>query len=420
MYDQSFSKNALKYVLQKRDFLGIKTPHEQEKFREKILNEAIASTNSGSWKHLNPLISFPLKGRTIFKFSKLSDELVARKLYKNIKKSKRIMPLGRSQIVSNLHLLLEEGIPFKVYRLDIKSFYESFQTSYVTSSINALPRLSPQSKKLINDLLACHLALGGQGIPRGLSLSAALSDLLMYSFDQNMRSQDDIFFYSRYVDDIIVVTSSREDVPTFIRIVKKLLPSGLVLNQAKMQIESTQGKVSPHKTSPLQLFSFDYLGYEFFVKEPLKANHKLPGDYYRTVTVDVAAKKIMKFKTRISRSFLAFSKTGNFSLLNDRIKFLTKNFSVYNVKAGGKKIAGIFHSYPLVSNDAQGLKILDAFLKNAVLSKSGRVASRSSRILTGGQKRDLLAHSFAKGHANQSFVHFSGMRIKEIQECWKN
>lgn len=418
MYDQSFNRKTLGCLLQKRDFLGITTPLEQELFRDDVLNKAIASTNAGLGITSNPFIGFSLQGKIVFMFSNLSDELISRKLCENLKMTHRRCPMGRTQIVSNLSLLLEEGVPFRIYRLDIKSFYESFQLPYVISSIEKISRLSPQSKKLVKELLTCHIPLGGQGIPRGLSLSAILSDLLMHGFDQSVQSNDDVFFYSRYVDDIIVVTSSRENVRVFLSDVEKFLPPGLTLNQAKRQIVTAKDKVNPTKSSGQfsELFSFDYLGYAFSVKEPVKDNKTK--DYYRSVTVDIAAKKIMRFKTRISRSFLDFSKTGNFDLLKDRIKLLTKNFSVYNAKAGGKKIAGIFHSYPLVSGNPYGLKTLDNFLRNAVLSKNGRMFSKYS--LTAHQKQNLLAHSFTRGHAEKCFVHFSGVRLKEIQECWKN
>ncbi|MEQ1666050.1 MAG: hypothetical protein ABL927_11820, partial [Bdellovibrionales bacterium] len=204
--------------------------------------------------------------------------------------------------------------------------------------------------------------------------------------------------------------------------IKKLLPKGLALNQAKKQVVTAQEKVNPKKTTDATspLFTFDYLGYSFLVREPQKNGNKKNTEYCRSVTVDIAEKKVMRLKTRIARSFNDFGKTGNFGLLNDRIRYLTKNFSVYNPKVGGKKIAGIYHSYPLVSDDAQGLKVLDNFLRNAVLSNSGRIFSKSSLRLTAEQKRKILAHSFVRGHREKSFVYFSGVRIKEIQECWKN
>jgi len=201
-----------------------------------------------------------------------------------------------------------------------------------------------------------------------------------------------------------------------------MLPSGLRLNPTKKQIEEAGDRVNPTKPADVttHLLKFDYLGYSFRISEPVREKSKPLGDHYRTVTVDIAEKKLTRLKTRISRSFLEFSKSGDWLLLRDRIKFLTKNFSVYNAKAGGKKISGIFHSYPLASSDAEGIASLDKFLRNAILANNGRIASLSSPKLTGARKRQLLSNSFIEGHAKASFVYFSGSRLKQIQACWKN
>lgn len=422
MYDQSFNQKTLAQVFQKIDFVGIKTSAELEEFRESVLKKAMASAASGFSIAANPLVSFPLHGRQVFMFPSLWDELVARKLCTNIKNRSTATSRGRAQIVLNLRLLLEEGVPFRVYRLDVKSFYESFNVSHVIAKVGELEELSPQSKRLLHDLLGCHAALGGTGIPRGLALSAALSEYLMRDFDHKVSEHAEVFFFSRYVDDIIIVTSAREDAAIFVRQIENMLPSGLRLNPTKRQIEEAGDRVSPTKSTDatVHLFNFDYLGYSFRISEPVRDKGKQPVDHYRKVVVDIAEKKITRFKTRISRSFYDFARNGDWSLLKDRIKFLTKNFSVYNAKAGGKKIAGIFHSYPLASSDAEGITSLDNFLRNAILSKNGRIASLSSPKLTGAQKRQLLSNSFTAGHANASFVYFSGSRLKQIQECWKN
>lgn len=422
MYDQSFNKKTLARVFQKLDFVGIKSSAELEAFRENMLNKAVASAASGFAKAANPLVSFPLHGRQVFMFPGLWDELVARKLCSNIKKTSKANSRGRAQIVSNLRLLLEEGVPFRVYRLDVKSFYESFKASNVIAKVGELSELSPLSKRLLHDLLGCHAALGGTGIPRGLALSAALSEHLMRDFDHKVSGHPEVFFFSRYVDDIIIVTSAREDKTIFVRQIENMLPPGLSLNPTKRQVEEASNRVSPTKPADpaVHLFKFDYLGYSFRISEPARDKTKQPGDHHRTVVVDIAERKITRFKTRISRSFFDFAKNGDWPLLRDRIKFLTKNFSVYNAKAGGKKIAGIFHSYPLASSDAEGIASLDQFLRNAILSKNGRISSLSSPKLTGTQKRQLLSNSFREGHAKASFVYFSGSRLKQIQQCWKN
>lgn len=419
-FDQSFCRKTLERVLYKSDFRGIPAL-AQDNFREKLLSQALASATTHFHTPYVPLTSFPLKGKTVYRLARHQDELVERKLRLNLKKSTSLSVDGRSQIVRNLKLLLEEGVPYRIYRLDIRSFFESFEKSHIFDTVSSIKSLSPHSRKLIGALLDAHASIGGRGIPRGLSISAALSEILMWDFDQKVRWASNTFYYSRYVDDIIIVSSAREDEECFLRELRSFLPLGLKLNPDKKNIVAATARVAKESSTiastPLQ---FDYLGYQFLVKNPTKeeAGKTKAGQLYRKVHVDIAKKKIKRMKTRVVRSFLSHAKSNDWGLLRDRIAFLTQNFSVYNPKVGGKKIAGIYHSYPLISDDAAGLKELDRFLRNAVLSKKGRVFSITNTMISSHQRRKLLAYSFARGHRNRSFIHFSAARISQIQSCW--
>lgn len=222
--------------------------------------------------------------------------------------------------------------------------------------------------------------------------------------------------FDAQVDDIVIITSGREGKERFVELVEKLLPQGLELNPSKRQIVGALKKATPTNAPTGQfLFSFNYLGYKFSIFEPVKKSDSLN----RSLAVDIAEQKVKKLKTRIVRSFWDFRRVPDWQLLKDRISFLTQNFSVYNAKAGGKKLAGIFHSYPLITESAGALLELDRFLRTAVLSRTGPVYSKSAAILTADQRRQLLKRSFVRGHADKSFVHFSSNRISEIQRCWK-
>lgn len=422
MHDQSFCRRTLERVLRKHEFRNVPVASHKA-FREAILTDAATSAATYFNAPSNPLKNFPLRGKLVYRLVGLQDELVLRQLVRNVKRCMPRAGEGRSQIVTNLRLLLAEGVPYRVYRLDIRSFYESFQKQEVLKVLHDLRKLSPQSKTLIETLLNSHTAMGGLGIPRGLSLSAVLSDLLMNRFDHLIRSGEDTFYYSRYVDDIIIVTSAREKKTEFITWVKNSLPLGLSLNPNKRDVVEDLSKVEKINTPSASLiFSFDYLGYAFTVSNPTKfeAGNKKNGELNRIVSIDIAGRKIKKIKTRIVRAFLDFGNTGDWDLLRDRVAYLTQNFSVYNPKAGGKKLAGIYHSYPLVNTQSGALLELDFFLRNAVLARTGRVFSKSALLLSGKQKRHLLRSSFARGHASQSFIHFSGHRISDIQRCWEN
>ncbi|MDI1270618.1 MAG: RNA-directed DNA polymerase [Polaromonas sp.] len=420
MYDQSFNRHTLERVLQKGDFRGIAAA-DHEVFKEARLVDAEAAALLNFGAPLNPLKSFNLKGKAVFALSSLANELVVRKLSANLKRLVKPHGRGRSAIVGNLYLLLEEGVPFRVYRLDIKNFYESFSTSELSSRIDQLAELSPHSKDLLHSLLVSHKGIGGTGVPRGLALSANLADLMMENFDRTIFFDQNVYFYARYVDDIIVVTSCREQVTPFTKLIKAALPAGLELNPNKKTIAHAEKRVAPKEPPVKQpLLHFDYLGYSFSVHEPAKEAKKKEFAHFRAVTVDIADSKVKKIKTRIVRSFLDFNQTSDWSLLYDRIQFLTQNFSVYNSKVGSKKLAGIYYSYPEVSEAAASLIGLDSFLRNAALSRTGKLFSQTSLKLSGKQKRSILSQSFVRGHVSKSFVYFPGQRIKQIQECWVN
>lgn len=419
-FDQSFCVGTLERVLWKRDFLGVPAANHNA-LRQRLLSQALISAISHFEPPNAPLIGFPLKGKTVFRLARHQDELVERKLRVNLKRCTSLTVPGRTQIVENLKLLLEEGVPYRIYRLDIRSFFESFQKDHVRKIVSSIKNLSPHSRRLIEVLLNAHVEIGGQGVPRGLSISAALSEILMQDFDLNVRGMTNTFFYARYVDDIIIVSSAIENENDFLRELCAWLPPGLELNPEKKNIVVAKSRVEK-EISPIAptLLQFDYLGYAFLVKNPTKqeAGKRKDGDLYRKVHVDIARKKIKRIKTRIVRSFLSYALSKDWQLLRDRIAFLTQNFSVYNPKAGGKKIAGIYHSYPLVSEGAPGLRELDRFLRNAVLSKKGRVYSTTNALTSSHQKRELLKYSFARGHGDRIFTHFSAPRISEIQSCW--
>lgn len=421
-FDQSFCRKTLERVLWKKDFLGIPAVG-QAAFRDQLLSQALFSAISYFGSPSHSLTGFPLRGKTVYRLSRHQDELVERKLRLNLEKCTSLAMDGRSQIVKNLKLLLEEGVPYRIYRLDIRSFFESFQKKYVLDVVTSIKNLSPHSRMLIEVLLNSHTEIGGNGIPRGLSISAVLSEILMQEFDQKIRWASNIFYYSRYVDDIIIVSSAREKVTDFLTELCTWLPPGLELNPDKKDIAEASNRVAKVNSAVApNLLQFDYLGYQFLVKNPTKqqAGNTKEAELFRKVHVDLARKKIKKIKTRIVRAFLSYAKTSDWELLRDRVAFLTQNFSVYNPKVGGKKIAGIYHSYPLVSEDAPGLRGLDRFLRNAVLAKNGRVFSTTSAMLSAYQKRQLLAQSFSRGHSSRSFVHFSSSRISQVQSCWVN
>ncbi|WP_430538131.1 hypothetical protein [Alcaligenes faecalis] len=59
-----------------------------------------------------------------------------------------------------------------------------------------------------------------------MAISSVITELMMRDFDRQIHNNINTFFYSRYVDDIIVITSSDEDSKEFIAGIKKISHKG--------------------------------------------------------------------------------------------------------------------------------------------------------------------------------------------------
>jgi hypothetical protein len=160
------------------------------------------------------------------------------------------------------------------------------------------------------------------------------------------------------------------------------------------------------------------LGYQFSIFDPT-SEYPAQNPGYRLVRTEIAVNKVRKIKLRIVRAFIDFKRSKNRTLLLERIKYLSSNFSVTDKNTGKKKLAGIFHSYPHLSDDSTSLTELNDFLRNAVLSKKGKLFSKTFPLLNAKLKRKLLAQDFAEGHSTRRFIHFSPLTINKIQECWQ-
>ncbi len=254
-----------------------------------------------------------------------------------------------------------------------------------------------------------------------MALSAVLADLMMQDFDSNVYSGASVYFYGRYVDDIVIVTNTSETIDEYLLYLANLLPEGLRLNRKKTTVCTIAEKCKvqkPVSKDAQPKFGVDYLGYRFSVFDPtsLVAGEKSP---HRVVRTEIAPGKIKRLKTRIVRAFVDFGKTADAHLLLDRIKFLTSNFSVIDKNTAKKKLAGVYFGYPALSPDAKSLAELDQFLRNAVLSHAGRLFKTWKAIANPALTRKVLTHSFTKGFTDRRFVYFSPVRIEAIQRCWK-
>ena len=120
MFDQSFCEASIIRVLRKSDF--IKSPGlRDEDTKNRAIADAIARSRGG-FSGVTFLEQSMLRGKAVYSIPDFPDELVLRKINKNIRKCIRIREPNRDSIICNLRNLLSEGVTYRIYRLDIRSF----------------------------------------------------------------------------------------------------------------------------------------------------------------------------------------------------------------------------------------------------------------------------------------------------------
>lgn len=419
MYDQSFGFMPLLKCLRKSDFYKFPDLRIEKNKIDLILSASEAA--HATFEKTNPLQSFHLLKRTLYKIPNFAHEIVIRKIGKNLRHATRKKVFSRDFIASNVITLTKEGVPYTVYRLDIKSFFESVNTQHLVEKIKSTRGISQLTQTNLFWLLQQHAAIGGSGLPRGLSISSILAELTLDEFDTKINNHVCVYYYSRYVDDIIIITSGLEEQNEFSCFLNECLPPGLTFNTKKTKIASASSYPEWQDTIDVLVCNFDYLGYNIKIFDPCPPTRTAKQQAaQRKVVVDISSSKIAKYKTRIARSFLDFSRTHDFALLRDRVKLLTSNFSIYDRNIGRNKLSGIYYSYQLLTPNSNGLSVLDNFLENAIRSKSGRIFSQSAALLSSKHRTELLGYKFSRGHATRKFNHFSSRRIAEVQNCWIN
>jgi len=344
----------------------------------------------------------------------LDNKLILRKLNDNIKRIYKNEQANRKIIISQLSVLLEETCPCWIIKTDIKSFYESIDRCKLIDKFKDDSMLSYYSMFLLKKLFSNKLLLTSSGLPRGMNISATLSEIYMRKFDKWIKKHESVFYYARFVDDIIIFSNSLQDAQLIIEnLNSKLveLAPGLTINMHKTQLfdSLTLGQLDIEKGIKLHKNNFlEYLGYKF---------SKINNDNKLILSIGIAEKKIKKMKTRIMLSFLDYSKNKNFSLLNNRIRFLTGNYGIKKTSEGNTLKSGIYFNYPHL-NDKNKLIELNTFFRRILYCKNGYLGIKMS-CLSMIQRKKLTKYCFTSGFNKKIYKSFPYSKIGEIVKCWK-
>jgi hypothetical protein len=423
MFDQAFSQENLMKLLTKSHLFRYNFGQTDEE-RKAGVQEASNLINQTEFSFSAFKVSNTTPAK-IFLTENLQDDLAQKKLADNLKRLHLVTQANRSSIIAQIKTLLTETTPMSIVKLDIKQFYEQIDKGKVMKIVLDDHRLSYQSRTLLIKFFQQFQMQEINGLPRGISISAVLSEIYMKEFDTLVRKQPGVYFYARYVDDIIVFTfkSPRAIVQQVELILDKT--TSLKLNRKKTKIiervtcrcrlSCTCGVNNCKcvakcncKYEPLKRLTLEYLGYQFKFSDIAKSSN---------VTVGLAHRKIKKIKSRIVAAFLAFLKDRDFLLLNNRIKFLTGNF-IAKQNSAGKINAGIYYNYHhLTEEGLSDLSGLTGFLMKLLTSKRGSLRTVSVS-LTLEQRTQLARYCFKSGYLNRRLSNFTLKQISQIKKCW--
>lgn len=347
------------------------------------------------------------------------EKYILKKVSDNISKVFNVKQADRYRIIKTLSNVLEAKQEGVLIRLDIKNFYESINRTKLLNQIDNSAILSIETKKYINKLFKHSILRHTSGLPRGLSVSANLAELYMKNFDKFVKQSDGVFFYARYVDDIIVCCSNNiSDIETkFIKQLGSKLPDGLKFHEKseKYGIYDLSNKFSLQFLGYKINVSNTYTLYDNFIVKKKKNN----SGKFRDVFIDISKNKINRIKEKIIKSFLYFKHRGDFNLLKKRLQFLMVSFPItktpINNSLTGKMFLGISYNYSLI-NITDSLVELDKFLKMIINNSN---VHRFSNSLSEQQKVELNKLSFLYSFNHRFIRSYSINEFNSITRCWR-
>lgn len=358
--------------------------------------ERVSRVISGKEFRINvALLPVTIGGKRVYGVGNSLDQILAvRFLQRALKILYELRMPPRDILVSQIKSLALDGVPKYIIRSDVESFYESVRHKELLDGIHQAPELSVLIKRILTRLMKDYVVVSGdeRGLPRGIGISAYLSEIYLSSIDAEIRRQDDIFYYARYVDDMVLMYApQRKELAA-----RYLITLGEILHEKGLRFNN--------KTRSIDLLDefkgkFDYLGYAFDVSSS-------------TSGVRLSQRKLDKYRSRIDKAFSDYAAKSKFipkkseEELILRCLFLTGNMRLFNRKSNA--FIGVYFSNKYITDTSQ-LSGLDNYHQN-------KLKSIASPSLT----RKLTKLSFEKGFKEKLFRNFDSNQLAELSRGWKH
>lgn len=315
-------------------------------------------------------------GKPLYVTKKDRDSFFACKMINDeLQRIYKIKQPDRNVILKNVKLLLEDNIDKILVRGDIKSFFESIPRDKLLSKICNSGFVSHRSIKLMKRMfyeLSEKFDLK-KGVPRGISFSSSLADIYLREIDLKVNQLDGVYFYQRYVDDIIIIASATEATPTAEMLFNKVKH---IFEEYKLELHSEEdgGKFMAKDLnySQSENIYFDYLGYN------ISMDTKIADVHYKLKDTTIG-----KYIKKIDKVFEYYQKTAR---INPRKKYKEAT----PLKAKSQKKVCLHHRQPLYRlYKLLGYLTCNYYLGGAKSNILSGIYFKHSMLTENGQLKDL-------------------------------
>jgi len=305
------NKQQIKHLIQRRN-LSL-TESEVDIQINRLFNE-ISNNNYDFSTYNRNIITQHKKKRIVYDYDKLScEDILCQYLKKQIDLVFQVKYASRSKIINimfNVLPMIKDMKDFVIIRADFKSFFDTVLVKHIMDKFIIKSSLKRYDKELLEEYARefkyCHA---------GLCLSNSMTEIVCRDFDQKIKAklyQHGVFFYERYVDDILIIMNKYITIEKFMDILNSTVRE--VFGESPVKLSDDPDKfayIAKRNINTETIEKIQFLGYEFELDfDGNQINFKY----------GISKKKRDKQSNIIKRAIIDYRSNNNLELLRQRIK----------------------------------------------------------------------------------------------------
>lgn len=397
------SKEQIAQIVRQRDFTlnDVDIDRKTDSLYEDIIHGRYSFSN-----YTRDIFTQQGKKRIIYNYMKLScEDIICQYLKHQIDSTFHVKYASRNKIMNllfNVLPIVKDMNDFVIVRADFKSFFDSVLLKHIYDKYIKESMLKRYDKEMLalytREFKYCYA---------GLCLSNSMTELACSDFDEHIKaklSQYGVFFYERYVDDILLIMNKYISQDIFLGLMNEAIKE--VFGESPVHLAMTPGKFSYIAKRNIQQnkkYEFSFLGYEFELKEIQKEK-----DSMITFRYGITEKKRRKYGGIIEKAIIQYSKDHDMELFRQRIKIYSARV-VLGKKIGSSSLDWLTKGVVANYNELQHhMKFLTPdtkmFMKGLYFALLGKHHVSIPYFMEQSAKEDSIYNIYSNMKRNRSIV----------------